>query len=108
MLLKADGGPEGSGPVDAQVPPHWQGANSSLRNGNSQRDPDGLPRAWLAKMKSSIRSLGWRFKSDRMVMDYAQQCYIPAAGGKSRDPSRRLRVQSGQKFSVAPEMLRGA
>ncbi len=53
-----------------------------------KRDPDGLPRAWLAKMKSSIRSLGWRFNSDRMVMDYVQQCYIPAAGGKSSDLSR--------------------
>jgi len=53
-----------------------------------KRDPDGLPRAWLAKMKSSIRSLGWRFNADRMVMDYVQQCYIPAAGGKSSDLSR--------------------
>jgi starch phosphorylase len=40
-------------------------------------------------MKSSIRSLDWRFNSDRTVMDYVQQCYIPAAGGKSSDSSRR-------------------
>jgi starch phosphorylase len=52
------------------------------------RDRDGLPRGWLARMKSSIRSLGWRFNSDRMVMDYVLKCYIPAAGGTSSDMSR--------------------
>jgi starch phosphorylase len=52
------------------------------------RDRDGLPRGWLARMKSSIRSLGWRFNSDRMVMDYVTKCYIPAAGGTSSDMSR--------------------
>jgi starch phosphorylase len=34
-------------------------------------------------MKRTIRTLGWRFNADRMVMDYALQCYIPAAGGTS-------------------------
>ena len=53
------------------------------------RDNDGLPRGWLTRMKSSIRSLGWRFNSDRMVMDYVTKCYIPAAGGTSSDMSRR-------------------
>ena len=39
-------------------------------------------------MKSAIRSLGWRFNADRMVMDYVTKCYIPAAGGTSSDMSR--------------------
>ena len=47
------------------------------------RDVDGLPRAWIARMKRSIRSLGWRFNADRMVMDYVRCCYLPAAGGLS-------------------------
>jgi starch phosphorylase len=34
-------------------------------------------------MKRTIRTLGWRFNADRMVMDYALHCYIPAAGGTS-------------------------
>ena len=50
---------------------------------------DGLLRGWLARMKSSIRSLGWRFNSDRMVMDYVMKCSIPAVGGTSSDMSRR-------------------
>src|SRR4051794_5263011 len=36
-----------------------------------QRDQDGLPRGWIQRMKRTIRTLGWRFNADRMVMDYA-------------------------------------
>jgi starch phosphorylase len=48
-----------------------------------QRDADGLPRVWIARMKRAIRTLGWRFNADRMVMDYVRHCYLPAAGGIS-------------------------
>jgi starch phosphorylase len=48
-----------------------------------QRDQDGLPRGWIKRMKRTIRTLGWRFNADRMVMDYTLKCYIPAAGGTS-------------------------
>ena len=48
-----------------------------------QRDHDGLPRGWIKRMKRTIRTLGWRFNADRMVMDYALHCYVPAAGGTS-------------------------
>ena len=50
-----------------------------------RRDRDGLPRGWIKRMKRTIRTLGWRFNADRMVMDYAQKCYVPAAGGTSSD-----------------------
>ncbi|MGE0606668.1 MAG: alpha-glucan family phosphorylase [Pirellulales bacterium] len=53
-----------------------------------KRDGDGLPREWIARMKRAIRTLGWRFSADRMVMDYVQKCYIPAAGGTSSDMTR--------------------
>jgi starch phosphorylase len=49
------------------------------------RDRDGLPREWIARMKQAIRTLGWRFSADRMVMDYVLKSYIPAAGGTSSD-----------------------
>jgi starch phosphorylase len=47
------------------------------------RDQDGLPRGWIKRMKRTIRTLGWRFNADRMVMDYTLNCYVPAAGGLS-------------------------
>jgi starch phosphorylase len=53
-----------------------------------ERDRDGLPREWIARMKRAIRTLGWRFSADRMVMDYVMKTYIPAAGGTSSDVSR--------------------
>ncbi len=50
-----------------------------------ERDRDGLPREWIARMKRAIRTLGWRFSADRMVMDYVRHSYIPAAGGVSSE-----------------------
>jgi starch phosphorylase len=55
-----------------------------------QRDRDGLPRGWIKRMKRTIRTLGWRFNADRMVMDYTRQCYVPAAGGTSSDMTTTL------------------
>jgi starch phosphorylase len=52
-----------------------------------QRDHDGLPRGWIKRMKRTIRTLGWRFNANRMVMDYTLKCYVPAAGGTSSDMS---------------------
>ena len=49
------------------------------------RDSDGLPRRWIARMKRAIRTLGWRFSADRMVTDYVLKAYIPAAGGTSSE-----------------------
>ncbi|MFY9690592.1 MAG: alpha-glucan family phosphorylase, partial [Candidatus Acidiferrales bacterium] len=54
-----------------------------------QRDRDGLPRGWIKRMKRTIRTLGWRFNADRMVMDYTLKCYLPAAGGTSSDMRAR-------------------
>jgi glycogen phosphorylase len=47
------------------------------------RDSDGLPKHWIARQKAALRSLGWRFNADRMVMDYTENCYLPAAMGIS-------------------------
>ncbi len=48
-----------------------------------KRDATGLPREWIARQKNAFRSLAWRFNADRMVMDYVQHSYLPAAGGAS-------------------------
>ncbi len=50
-----------------------------------ERDRDGLPREWIARVKRAIRTLGWRFSADRMVMDYVRHAYVPAAGGTSSE-----------------------
>jgi starch phosphorylase len=43
------------------------------------RDEHGLPRPWLAMMRSSIRHTVTGFSARRMVLDYLSECYAPAA-----------------------------
>lgn len=54
-----------------------------------ERDADGLPKRWIEMMMNSISTLAWRFSAHRMVMDYTQTMYVPAAGGVSCDMDRR-------------------
>jgi glycogen phosphorylase len=43
------------------------------------RDADGLPRAWLARTKASLRTNGPAFSASRMVRDYVQRIYAEPA-----------------------------
>jgi starch phosphorylase len=45
-----------------------------------ERDSGGIPRAWVARMKSAIQSLAWQFNANRMLMQYARECYLPVKG----------------------------
>jgi starch phosphorylase len=44
-----------------------------------KRDNTGLPREWIKIMKTSIATITPRFSAARMVRDYAEQAYLPAA-----------------------------
>jgi starch phosphorylase len=48
-----------------------------------ERSPEGVPLRWIARMQRALATLGWRYNSDRMVMDYARRCYLPAVGGRA-------------------------
>jgi len=43
------------------------------------RDWQGMPTAWLARMRKSMASLTPRFSADRAVREYTEQHYIPRA-----------------------------
>ena len=45
------------------------------------RGDDGIPKAWVEKMRRSITSSLVRFSSDRMVAEYLQRAYLPLARG---------------------------
>jgi starch phosphorylase len=47
------------------------------------RSPKGVPLRWLQRVMRSIETLTWRFNADRMLIDYASNCYLPAAGGNT-------------------------
>jgi starch phosphorylase len=50
-----------------------------------ERDASGIPHHWVRRMKHAIESLGWRFNADRMVKDYTQRFYLPAASATSAE-----------------------
>jgi starch phosphorylase len=43
------------------------------------RDTEGIPRAWVARMRESMACLTPRFSADRAVREYAEKFYVPAA-----------------------------
>ncbi len=44
------------------------------------RSSDGLPHTWLALMKRAMASTLWRFSTTRMLHEYTERLYLPAAG----------------------------
>jgi starch phosphorylase len=45
-----------------------------------EREKDGLPRAWVQLMRASMASTIWRFSTTRMLHEYTERMYLPAAG----------------------------
>jgi starch phosphorylase len=58
------------------------------------RDRDGIPRAWVARVRASMASLAPQFSSNRMMRDYVEKHYLPAASAfrrRSADCARPAR-----------------
>ncbi|HXY21818.1 MAG TPA: alpha-glucan family phosphorylase [Burkholderiaceae bacterium] len=49
-----------------------------------ERDARGLPVAWIARMRASIAELAPRFSSNRMLKEYVEKIYGPAAAAYRR------------------------
>ncbi len=60
------------------------------------RGPDGLPRAWVERMKASMASVCPEFNTDRMVHEYAKRFYHPCA--------YRWQILSENDFAKAKEL----
>jgi starch phosphorylase len=43
------------------------------------RAADGVPYAWVRRMKDTIKTIAPRFSTMRMVKEYVTRCYVPAA-----------------------------
>ncbi|MGA8020032.1 MAG: alpha-glucan family phosphorylase [Desulfobacterales bacterium] len=43
------------------------------------RGPDGIPRAWVHRMRASMAELTPQFSTNRMVREYVERLYLPAA-----------------------------
>ena len=54
-----------------------------------ERDAGGVPLRWTQLMRSSIASTIWQFSTTRMLHDYTEQLYIPAAGSRILTEAKR-------------------
>ena len=66
------------------------------------RDDQDVPRAWVNRVRTSMTRLTERFSSDRMVRDYVEQAYLPAARAYLR------RAADGAKLALELEDWRAA
>jgi starch phosphorylase len=55
-----------------------------------ERDAANLPLGWIEKMVQSASRIGRQFSSDRMVLQYLELCYVPAA-------ERRIQILEGAR-----------
>ena len=62
------------------------------------RNPDGIPEAWMVRAKRAIATIVPRFNAQRMVQDYVRAYYAPASVRGSR--------MAGSNFKAAVQLAR--
>ncbi len=50
-----------------------------------ERDPAGVPLRWVARIRRALKTLAWRYNSDRMVINYVTECYLGALGSRTSE-----------------------
>ena len=53
-----------------------------------ERDARGVPNRWVEVMRRSMATSLWRFSTTRMLHEYTEQLYLPAAGVTVQRPTR--------------------
>jgi starch phosphorylase len=61
------------------------------------RDENGIPTAWVARMRESMARLTSRFSANRTVREYTEQHYLPAAAG--------YRARAADKSAVGRQVV---
>lgn len=61
-----------------------------------ERDEHGMPRAWLAQIRHALSSLSDQLSSERMLAEYVEHLYVPAA--------RSVRAVSSDDAHLAREL----
>ena len=56
------------------------------------RDAEGIPRAWVARIRASLAGLTPRFSSNRMLAEYLERLYLPAAESFRRRTTDNLKM----------------
>jgi starch phosphorylase len=61
------------------------------------RDATGLPRNWIQRIRHSMATLTIAFSSNRMMLDYVERAYLPAA--------RRLRERTASAGALCRDLV---
>ena len=61
------------------------------------RDAEGVPRGWVEKMRGSIDRIGTLFSTDRMIGEYFEQAWVPAARQSQREDTRSRKPVASDK-----------
>ena len=64
------------------------------------RNDSGLPEGWVDLMRRSMASTLWRFSTTRMLHDYVEEMYLPAAAS-GRVGAARAKTAAGRKRATA-------
>jgi starch phosphorylase len=70
------------------------------------RDQNGIPTAWVARMRESMARLTPRFSANRTVRQYTEQHYLPAASAykvRAADKGAAARKQVDWRNALAPK-----
>jgi starch phosphorylase len=61
-----------------------------------ERDANGVPTRWLEVMKAAMATAVWQFSTTRMLQEYVEQLYLPAAdkGAAAQQPAAAGRASS--------------
>ncbi|WP_335937476.1 alpha-glucan family phosphorylase [Streptomyces sp. PTD5-9] len=71
------------------------------------RDGEGLPARWIGMVRRTLRDLGPRLLAGRMVAEYVERLYAPAALAQrtmDRDAARRLAAWKARVRAAWPEV----
>jgi starch phosphorylase len=61
------------------------------------RDPDGLPQGWLDRMRRAAGTSVWDFSTTRMLAEYVEQMYLPAAAPATPPAGPRRRAGASSR-----------
>ncbi|MGW8763115.1 alpha-glucan family phosphorylase [Streptomyces sp. NPDC055815] len=64
------------------------------------RGPDGVPAGWTAMVRRTLADLGPKVLADRMVREYVEKLYVPAAGARRALTPDRARDLAAWKTRV--------
>jgi glycogen phosphorylase len=64
------------------------------------RDAQGIPAAWVARMRKSMASLTPRFSADRAVREYTEQHYLPGAETFRQRAAEKGAAGSNSRFAA--------